>query len=462
MSVPPSSTPNSDQIREMFSRLRQSRGRSHTHQSVDDIVREQHIGSLERFLLWLSKTDYYVLSLSTYHSRLTLAGLGMMVVFTSLLAFCSSLYALLTTLVSPESAWRWPAALTLAGLYAFGIMIIDREIVGAVSKKALPIRFLFAVFIAVAVSWPVKLKFFDGRIQLEINRMVDEKNAAKLERIEQLKQTGEPERQQQRQAIRNRIDSLDRGIGVLDAEIHREARNVECGPKCQGFRQQKDMLMDRRQTAEAELAKLGHPEAIPDSLRQEIEQLQREVAEEHAVSYDFLTKWEALDRIKRQPDSDYPVLSTFLLLFFMLLELVPLGLKWSLGKTEYHYYLEARTHLNNQKIISLSNSFMQTMQRDPQVVLDLIPLEITDIIAAHMEDEAHGDSDQVDYRNLLACLRSRRDSAPPADAAPAQAGPAGVPEAPVPSPPNPPAPSSAPASRPGVNETVFEDQPPPA
>jgi hypothetical protein len=456
-----SSTPDPNQIREMFARLRGAGGRSHTHQSVDDIVRDLHIGPLERFLLWLSKTDYYVLSLSTYHSRLTLAGLGMMVVFTSLLAFSSSLYALLTTLVSPDSAWRWPVALTLASIYAFGIMLIDREIVGAVSMKSLPFRVLFAIAIATAVSWPVKLKFFDGRIQLEINRMVDEKNAAKLERIEQLKRTGEPERQQQRQAIRNRIDSLDREIAVLDSEINREARQVECGPKCQGFRRQKDELMIRRQQAEAELAGLGRPEALPDGIRKEIEQLQKEIADEHAVSYDFLTKWEALDRIKNQPNSDYPVLANFLLAFFMLLEMVPLALKWSLGKTEYHYYLDARTHLNNQKIISLSNLFMQAMQRDPQVVLDLIPLEVTDIIAAHMEDEARGGPDPVDYRNLMASLRGRKDPTTPDAMASTNADPSGsVPPSAGDSTPaasgNAPPPTQA---RP-ADETVFEDQVP--
>lgn len=395
-------------VREMIERLRVPIRGSHTHRPVEEILRDLGVGRVERLLLWLAKTDYYVLWLSTFSSRRTLGGLGMMVVFTSLLAFFSSLYALKSTLVSPDTFMHWPIVLALAVLYSFGIMIVDREIVGAVSRKALFIRFFFAIFIAIAVSYPVKLKFFEGRIQLEVNRMVDDKNAAKLKRIDDLKQIGEPERKQQREVIQRQLVSLDKEISVLDDEIKREAGIVECGPRCQAFRRQKEALESKRGRAAADLASLSRPEALPENIRKEIERLEQEVKEEHNVSYDFLTKWEALDRIKKASTSDYQVMSVFVFLFFMMLEMVPLGLKWSLGKTEYHYYLEARENLNNQKIISISNLFMEAMQRDPKAVLDLVPLEITDIIAAAMEDESRPGAGPPDHRGLGAVLQGAR------------------------------------------------------
>lgn len=429
---------------------------SHTHLSVGDIVRDLHIGPVERVLLWLAKTDYYVLSLSTYHSRLILSGLGLMVIFTSLLAFSSALYALLTTLVSPDSPIRWPVAIGLAIVYTFGIMIIDREIVSSISKKSLLIRLPFAVFIAIVVSWPVKLKFFEGRVDVEISRMVEERNATKLERIEELKNTGEAERLQQRDSIRARMNSLDNEVAVLDEQILRESRVVECGPKCQEFRRQKEDLMVDRRDAEQALAALAARVTLPEAVQRDIDQLQADIEHERNVSYDFLTKWEALGRIKRAAGPDYVVMSWFLLLFFMLLELVPVFLKWSLGKTEYHYYIDARTSLNNQKIVALHNLFVNAMRRDPQVALE-VPPEVTDIMAAHMEDEARQVSHRVDLRGLIERLDAAQKRAGSAE--PRGAGLPGG-ERTDRADGDVPAPSAPPASADDGRDTVDQDLPP--
>lgn len=397
--LPPSSR------EEFLSRLRVPRARSHNHRSVDEVMRELHVGPVERLLLWLSKTDVYVLALSSQYTRLTLASLGMMVLFTSLLAFASGLYAILSMLIDPESPARWPIALVLAGVYGFGIMIIDREIVGSMSMKSLPIRLLFAVGIATAVSYPVKIKFFEGRVKAEVSAMVAERNADKLQRVRELEQTGEAERMEGRRQIQARIVSLDREIGLLDAEIDKEATNVRCGPRCQAFRAQKNEVMARRVAAEAELSALAGPSTLPADIRAEVERLRAEFEQEVKDSYDFLSKWEALGRIKRDPAVDYEVLSWFVFGFFILLELVPLGLKWSLGKAEYNYYIETRANLNKQKIIALNNVFMELMQRDPGAVLDFAPMEITDLIAAVMEDELMNTGDEPSLRRLMESIR---------------------------------------------------------
>lgn len=384
-----------------LSQTTRAQHRSFTHRPLEDILKELGIGRVKRGLLWLAKTDFYVLYVSTYYSQISLLGLGMMVAFTSMLAFCSGLYTLLTTLVAPDSAFRWPIALLLAAIYAFGIMIIDREMVGAQSNKTLLIRLVFAVFIATAVSWPVKLKFFEGRVLVEINRMIDEKNSVKLQRINELKRTGENERIDQRKAIQNHLDSLDKEIVVLDEQIKRESKIVECGPKCQEYRGQKEKVMLDRKLVESQLAALAMPEMLPETIRAEIKTLEDEVRREHDVSYDFLTKWEALSRIKDN-SPDYQLMSYFIFIFFMALELVPLLVKISMSKTEYNYYLEARTNLNNQKIIALSNMFMGQLKdaENPQKVLQIIPLEITDIIAAFIEDEARPQTHAPDFRGL--------------------------------------------------------------
>ena len=392
---------------DLFARLRAPQAPPHNHQPLDKILRQLRVGPVERLLLWLSKTDCYVLTLSPYSNRLTLVSLGMMVLFTTLLALVSGIYALSSTLIAPESDWRWPISVVLGLLYAFGILIIDREIVGAASMKSMPIRLVFAIGIATAVSYPVKLKFFEGRINNEINLMIEERNHDKLQRVSELKLTGEPERQQQRTAIRGRIASIDREVDVLDGQILREANDVRCDTRCQNFRRQKEELLRQHVVAERSLQELATRPALAPQLQREADDLEAGVKAERDVSYDFLTKWEALGRIKAGPNIDYEVLSWFVFGFFLLLELVPLALKWSLGKTEYNFYIEARTNLNKQKIIAINNIFMEAMQRDPMVALEILPLEITDLIAAHMEDEALGSVNAPNLNDLLSVLRRR-------------------------------------------------------
>ena len=430
---------------------------SHTHRPLEEILRDLQIGPIERLFLWLSKTDIYVLSLSPQSNRMTLASLGMMVVFTTVLAFASGVYAGQSMLIAPDSAWRWPVSLALGMLYAFGIMIIDREIVGSTSLKSLPIRFIFALGIATAVSYPVKLKFFEGRIEAEITKIYEERNQDKIRRLEDLKLTGESERQQQREAVKGRIATLDSEIAVLDGEIRREASNVRCDVRCQGFRQQKEALLQQRGTAEKSLEDLKTRAPIPAHIQREVDALQSTLDKEKKPLYDFLSKWEALGRIKADPKIDYEILSIFVFGFFLLLELVPLALKLSLGKTEYHYYIEARTNLNKQKIIAFNNFFIEAMRRDPMSAARM-PREITDLIAQQMEDEplagvnAAGEREWTDWMRRNGPDASNQPPAP--DAATNSAPPAAA--------SNNPAPvqaQSSPPATPRAAPTV--DEPPP-
>lgn len=406
--------------------------RSHTHLTVDDICREQHIGPLQRSLLWLAKTDLYVLHVVPNNCRVQLISLGMMVLFTTALAFGSSVYAVMSTLLPPDetgsvSVIPWLIAL----VYASGILIIDREIVGAVSNRALGIRIIFAFFIAIAVSWPVKLKFFEGRVNVEINRMIDERNSHRYTEIEghngnidtirrqiaQLRQTGEPERQQQRAVVQSHIDSLLESIKVLNQEIDEERKRGGCGRICEGLMTKRDKREKELEAAEDRLASMAALQPLAadaktelhqkqqDIERQEMEidRIKKDIAHEHEISYDFLTKWEALDRIsKTMPD--YRIISGLIFAFFMLLEMVPLMLKWSLGKTEYHYYLEARSNLNSQKIISLANRYMSAMQRSEEGVMHT-PAEITDMIAWLIEDESREHRAPMETRSLSNFIR---------------------------------------------------------
>ena len=361
--------------------------RAASHVPIHEVKRKLHISPIAGLLLWLSKTDYYVLSLCPTTTRNSLTSLGMMVIFTTLVAFLVALYTAKTTFVSPGAPYAWPIAVGLAVIYAFGILIIDREIVGATSMKALWIRVVFAALIATAVSYPVKLLFFEGRIASEIAQLLEEEHAPKLQRIAEMRRTVENERQEQRQSIRSQIDSLDKDLRVMDEAIEREKNIGHCGPKCQGLLATKEQMEGRKQDLVDGLAALNRPGHLPEPVRLEIERLREEMDSRAANAYDFLFKAEALDRIAAEMGRSYHILSWFIFAFFFLLECVPLGLKLALGRTEYHYYIEARTQINNQKIHSLANLYIRHMQENDEHVLD-VPEEVTDIIAAVMEDES--------------------------------------------------------------------------
>ena len=361
--------------------------RSDSHDPSHEIQRKLDIRPYERPFLWLAKWDEHVMSRCPSTVRKTLKALGMMVAFTTVLAFVSALYTVKTTLIPPDFSMGWPVSIALAAVYAYGIMAIDRVIVSASNAKAVLVRIPFALIIAIAVSYPVKLLFFEGRIASEIDQMVTEGNASLVKRIEELKADAAKRQSDKRAIILDEIASFDKEIAVLDRQIEEEARKIECGPKCQEFRSQKEDVLVKRAGAVGRLDAVSEPGYLPEGTRLQVEGLQAEMDGRRAIAYDFLYKIEALDRIAKEVGPSYTYLSWFLLVFFAALELVPMALKLSLGMTEYHYYIEARTALNNQKIVSLTNWYLTRMQENDQAVMD-VPIEVTDMIAHAMEDES--------------------------------------------------------------------------
>jgi len=373
-----------DVNRQFYERLNAPTRRSYTHRDVEDVKRDQHIGKLEDIFLFLAKTDYYVLHACTYSARRTLQALGGMVLFTGSLAFFSAMYTIMTTVVTDESSLlRWPIALALSAVYAFGIFMIDREIVaskgGFIPGVA---RFLFAMLIATAVSYPVKLKFFEGAIQTEIQTMAENRHSDALQKLENPNVQG---RETQRDLIKKEIALLDIDIKGEQHDVQRQRDNVICDVKCQKHKDKVVVLQDKRQDALNRLSAIDNL-VITDENKKEIERIKK-LVEKEGSAQDLLTKWNAVDSIKWQPGSDYETISRFIFAFFMALELVPLILKYSLGKSEYNYYIMARDQLNAQKMISVTNLYIKAMQQDEGNVLK-VPDEITDFFHQNMEDEA--------------------------------------------------------------------------
>ena len=225
----------------------------------------------------------------------------MMVIFTTLVAFCAALYTARTTFVPPDALYAWPVAVGLAFIYAFGILIIDREIVGATSMKALWIRLVFAV--------PDRHRGFLSREAAVLRRshrqprsleVLEEEHAPKLQRIAELTRTVESERQEQR-PVRARPDRQPRP-GYRASWMRRSRREKEhratAGRSARPSSRPRSEMLERRLelVRQARFPQSAGP-APRAGTQREIEQLRMDMDNRAANAHDFLYKAEALDRI---------------------------------------------------------------------------------------------------------------------------------------------------------------------
>ena len=399
-----------------------------THNSVDVIVQKLRLGSVERFLLWLSKTDLYAMSVCTYHTRLTLNGLGLMVLFTSILAMLSSIISL-STVIDDKIEMKGLIVIICACIYAFGIMIIDREIVGAQDRRALLIRLVFAVMIAIVVSYPIKLKLLDGPIKAEIKQMVEERNIDKKQRIEKIKATAKGNINKEVEQLSKTIASERETIADLEKQIHKEQTDQRlgaiCDKRCEKRKAEQNVAKERMEKYQNNLAILNTKDGLNESNKAEINLLQEAINEDEGkLPTDFLSYWQASDRVMKKDKSSARVLSYFLFGFFLALELVPLGLKLALGTTEYQQYLEARHRLNLQKVAQVTNIMLEEIQNTNSLteLLEMHP-ELSDFLAYFMEDSLLPTDATAVIQKLSANNAKRQAAGPPKMNTASQPGP---------------------------------------
>jgi hypothetical protein len=436
-------------------RLKRSSLRADSHERVETIENRLQIEPLEKLLLTLAKADVWALELCTDTSRKNLVGLGLIVLFTGTIAFFTSWYTF-TSMIFPRDANSSIAVSSvifgglLAAIYAMGIMIIDREIVSSINSKPLMIagRFIFAVIVSLAVSYPVKLLFFDGAIQNEIREMIRDKRKNDLDRASGLEAKWEKEIATKESDLQKQVEKVELSIKRADynADLESEPKRGGCRDLCKGFQKEKAEHQKRLEELIKEKGNLRLMFPLPEPDKREIEQIKKATEEAVRNSQDLMTKWQASDRIKRDSeksgDTSYGVITGFVIAFFFFLEMMPVLIKFSLGKSEYQYYLEARQNINSQKIVSITNFYMQAMQdMDAPLNVLKVPAEVTEWMHASMEDErvpyrASGErSASSEPRSEKVAREKASPSSGSAEAAEHAENPDGVPVTPVTVPP---------------------------
>jgi hypothetical protein len=352
---------------------------------------------LERFLLFLSKTDLHALQFCTPETRMTQTALGVMVLITAFLAWVSSFFAIHSSFFGKESSLLGIAVpVVVASVYALAIAFFDREIVAATTKVAGIPRALLAILIGIVIAFPIKLKLLEGRIDAEIVTMVEERNKPKTEEMEKYLAEIAEERANLLAPHRARIEALQSQVRMAMDELEQERKRVACRVVCEKRIEELKQVQTEYDKARDDLRTVSRD--VEDELARRysgyltrIEQIRREIDAEKRSSYDFLSQAMALSRIISENPTAAAV-SLFVMFFFIALELFPVVIKWCLPYSEYNAYLDARRRLNVNRIITVTNYSLKEIADHPALA-HLRELEITDILEKIMEDrsvDVHG------------------------------------------------------------------------
>ena len=347
---------------------------------------------LERLLLFMSKTELFILQFCTRSTRMTLTSVGAMVVITGILAYFSSFFAIKNSFFMAESSMMsWLVPFFVACVYSGAIMAFDREIVSATDKRAAWMRIPFAVLIGIVISYPIELQMQHGRITAEINTQAETRNQSKRDDIKKLETEVISTRDLTMKPLLDKQKSLEnlRDQELASSALEGQAEHGLCREKCTqhkenaaDYQKQLDQLanqIDQQKNA------LNKDESILKH-QNSITEINAAIEADKNRSHDLLSQAVALHSIyKSEAGGAAETLGWFLRFFFVCFELFPVLIKMTMPYTEYHAYLEARMRLNVNKMVGAANHKLEFFRDNPDKIL-LDNTEITDMLAIVAED----------------------------------------------------------------------------
>jgi len=361
---------------------------------------------LDRFLLFMSKTEMKILMNCTRSTRMTLSSVGGMVVITGVLAFFSAFFTIKSCFFRDDLTWMaWGIPVIVATVYSIAIMAFDREIVSSTTLWAGIIRIPFAILIGIVIAFPMELKLQEGRINAELDRMVVERNKGSFEKIKNLEDSRGQLLAQSLSPLESKKSNLEklRDQEQKSADWESQPENGLCRGRCaehkanaESYQKQIDQVREliiqeqNRITVSAEYLEM----------KKDIEKTNDQMKQERSNSNDLLSQKIALDAIHKHPvyGGSASTLGNFLMLFFICFELFPVLIKLTMPYTEYHAYLDARMRLNVSKIAAISNYWWKDVQNKPEKLMSSTT-EVTDLFSEVMEDKEKDLNDPDDPEN---------------------------------------------------------------
>lgn len=311
-------------------------------------------------LFWLSKTDARLVSVCSRWAMATQAAFGAFVLFTAALAFGAAYYTL-STLNAPSGLIPW-----MALGWSIFVGLLDREIAGSLDKTTAVVRPFLALFLGTLTAIPIELYVFQQRVDQELQRQYRQDNRPQLDRLA----ATELQLDQRRTSLEAALAELrkqDSDWGrVMDQELAGRSGPGRtgmsgAGPVFQNAQTQQEAVRQRMREARQDLDQIEH--ALPEERRRLESGFQRE---EVGRVTDFVTRYEALDRVIHSSDALYR-LSWLITLALILVEMTPAILKILTPHVDYHHLVRAEIRENVARIDEISERNFRLAMENPEV-----------------------------------------------------------------------------------------------
>lgn len=322
---------------------------------------------LQRFFQFLSKTDQDALRAKCCSAsvRMTQTSLGVMVLITGVLAFFSGSYAIYTAFYG--SPWAGYLAIPIGVLYSCMIIVFDREIVSATRKNAVIVRFPLALAIGLIVAVPLEMRLLQDSIEKEIKRLNMAENSKVINTMDEEEAAIKRRKRELEESVIRYRDQVSKWENAMEAEtvgrqIAGRTGRAGQGPAYEEAKRNRDQNQKFLDETKQELNEIEDRE----------EKMVAKIGEKYSVrvlpsSYDFLSRYQALDMLKKNSDAAWWI-SLGLRAFFILIEVFPALIKLFLSYNEYNAVVEARRRASIQLIHVAGNQRLGDMAQNPPVL----------------------------------------------------------------------------------------------
>lgn len=353
------------------------------------------MSSAQSFLLFCSGIDKTILEKCPSDTNKYI-GIGATVLFTGILAFFSSAYALYTVFDS------WMAAIVFGLIWGLMIFNLDRYIVSSMKSKgsffrdltvAFP-RLLMAVLLALVISKPLELKIFEKEIDAELLIMEqevfkDQEDTIKARFAGQIQDYRQQIRllKQENDTKKALRDSLAL-MAVQEADGTGGSKQRNLGPIYRAKKQDADRAqLEFEETSATNLPLIAQYENVIRSLEDEIK---TDIASLNRSSYGGLAaRMEALERLTQKSEAIYWA-NIFIILLFISVETAPIFVKLISYRSPYDFLLHEHEHVfqmaNLERTTLLANSVKNQLKFDAEVGVYRVDAQI--VAEKQLIDEA--------------------------------------------------------------------------
>lgn len=303
--------------------------------------------------------DRYILERSTYSDQVKYMCLGGIIVATGMMAAIAGGYAFYTIFEpkgsSLEETFSWSvalAAIVFGSLWGAMIFNLDRFIVSSTGKGdgteaitwdelkgALPRIFMGAI-IALTISKPVEIRMFKSEIDAELRNEQMLKEREYLGNVEMIFEGRITTEKTKIAKLEKEVDAMELRYQELENVMNKEMNGENggdrgVGPQVKAMKEQLQMQRDQINSQKA----INEP--LVKECRRNLKRIESDKQEEIENSKRAADGLDGLlERIKLAHQLSGPIISLFITLLFMAIELTPIFFKLMLTKTPYDYFEE--------------------------------------------------------------------------------------------------------------------------